>query len=42
MADSAGDFKAHEQTYDGFISLLKVGTVLTALVTILVIFLITR
>ena len=33
--------KAAEGTYTGFLSLLKVGTILTALVTILVIILIT-
>ncbi|WP_079246849.1 aa3-type cytochrome c oxidase subunit IV [Sphingomonas turrisvirgatae] len=39
MAQS-GDMKAHEGTYGGFIRLLKVGTILTVLVTLLVVFLI--
>jgi len=42
MAESANDFKAHRQTYEGFLSLLKVGTVLTVIVTAIVLFLITR
>jgi hypothetical protein len=42
MADGAGDLKAHEQTYEGFLSLLKVGTVVSALVAIVVILLISR
>jgi len=42
MAESANDFKAHRQTYDSFLSLFKVGTILTAIVVALVIFLITR
>jgi hypothetical protein len=35
-----GDQKAHEQTYAGFTAMLKWGTVLTAIVTLVVIFLI--
>jgi hypothetical protein len=35
-----GDQKAHEQTYSGFTAMLKWGTVLTAIVTAIVIFLI--
>lgn len=35
-----GDMKAHEGTYGGFLRLLKVGSILTAIVTVLVIFLI--
>lgn len=34
------DNKAHEQTYSGFIGLLKWGTVATLIVTAIVIFLI--
>lgn len=33
---SNGDLKAHEGTYVGFLSMLKWGIVLTAIVTILV------
>jgi hypothetical protein len=36
------DYKAHNQTYAGFLTLFKVGTVASALVAILVIFLISR
>lgn len=39
MAQS-GDLKAHEGTYGGFLRLLKVGTILSVLAAILVIFLI--
>lgn len=39
MAQS-GEMKAHEGTYGGFLRLLKVGTILSALVAILVVFLI--
>lgn len=35
-----GDLKAHEQTYSGFTSLLKWGTVAAAIVALIVIFLI--
>ena len=35
-----GDLKAHEQTYSGFTSLLKWGTLATAIVAIIVVFLI--
>lgn len=34
------DYKAHNQTYSGFLSLFKWGTILTALTGILVVFLI--
>ena len=43
MADDHGapmDYKAHNNTYSGFLNLLKVGTVLSALTGILVILLI--
>lgn len=36
------DYKAHNQTYAGFLTLFKVGTVASALVAVLVIFLISR
>lgn len=36
----SGDTKAHENTYGGFVRLLKVGTIVTVLVTALVVFLI--
>jgi hypothetical protein len=39
MAQS-GETKAHENTYGGFVRLLKVGTIVTVLVTALVVFLI--
>ena len=39
MAQS-GETKAHESTYGGFIRLLKVGTIVTVVVTALVVFLI--
>ena len=35
-----GNAKAHEGTYNGFVRLFKVGTILTVLVTALVVFLI--
>ncbi|PKP90248.1 MAG: aa3-type cytochrome c oxidase subunit IV [Alphaproteobacteria bacterium HGW-Alphaproteobacteria-16] len=35
-----GDFKAHEQTYGGFMRLLKVGTVITIILAAFVIWLI--
>jgi hypothetical protein len=35
-----GDLKAHEQTYSGFTALLKWGTVASAIVAIIVVFLI--
>lgn len=35
-----GDLKAHEQTYSGFTALLKWGTVASAIVAIVVVFLI--
>lgn len=37
---SDNDMKAAENNYAGFLSFLKIGTILTALVTILVVFLI--
>lgn len=39
MAQS-GEMKAHEGTYGGFLRLLKVGTIVSALVALLVVFLI--
>ena len=33
---SGNDMKAHEATYEGFLGLLKWGSVLTALVTVFV------
>lgn len=39
MAQS-GDMKAHDNTYGGFLRMLKVGTVITVLVAVLVVFLI--
>lgn len=38
MADQ--EFKAAEQTYSGFLGLLKVGVIATAIVTLLVVLLI--
>ena len=35
-----GEIKAHEQTYSGFTSLLKWGTIASVIVTAIVIFLI--
>lgn len=43
MSDDHGapmDYKAHEGTYSGFLTLFKIGTVLSALTGLLVIFLI--
>jgi hypothetical protein len=37
---SGNDYKAHNSTYSGFIGLVKWGTILTALVTVLVVYLI--
>lgn len=34
------DYKAHNQTYDGFLTLLKVGTIASILVTAIVILII--
>jgi hypothetical protein len=34
------DYPAHERNYTGFIKLLKIGTVITAIVTAIVIFII--
>ena len=34
------DFKAHAKTYDGVMAMLKWGTILTAIVTAFVIFII--
>ncbi len=39
MAHS-GDMKAHDNTYGGFLRMLKVGTIISALAAMLVIFLI--
>ncbi|ARS29042.1 aa3-type cytochrome c oxidase subunit IV [Sphingomonas sp. KC8] len=38
--DAKNDLKAHEGTYGGFLSLLKIGTIATALVAALVVYLI--
>ena len=35
-----GDMEAHAETYEGFISLLKWGTVVSFAVTVIVVFLI--
>ncbi|QIG81601.1 aa3-type cytochrome c oxidase subunit IV [Stakelama tenebrarum] len=32
MADN-GEIKVHQHTYDGFMSMLKVGTVIVAIIT---------
>jgi hypothetical protein len=42
MADGGApmDYKAHGKTYSGFLTLLKVGTIASALVGLLVVFLI--
>jgi len=40
--DTNGDFKAHRESYDRFMWWLKTGTIATAIVTALVIFVITR
>lgn len=37
---SGSDYKAHQATYGGFLSLLKWGTIVTVLITALVILLI--
>lgn len=34
------DYPAHERNYSGFISLLKISTIITAIVTAIVIFII--
>ncbi|MFS0738726.1 aa3-type cytochrome c oxidase subunit IV [Sphingomonas sp. 1P06PA] len=34
------DYKAHEGTYGGFLSLLKIGTVITVILTAIVVLLI--
>ncbi|MCP3732940.1 aa3-type cytochrome c oxidase subunit IV [Sphingomonas sp. MG17] len=39
MAQS-GEMKAHDNTYGGFLRMLKVGTAITVVVALLVIFLI--
>lgn len=39
MAQS-GDIKAHENTYDGFMRMMKIGTVVTVIIAAIVIFLI--
>jgi hypothetical protein len=38
MAASDNDMRAHRETYDGVMSLLKWGTVLSAIVTAIVVF----
>lgn len=43
MSDDHGapmDYKAHNQTYDAFLALLKWGTILSAITGLLVVFLI--
>ena len=41
MADHSGmEIKAHEQTYDGFLTLLKFGTIASLLIAALVVYLI--
>lgn len=40
MADSGMDMKAHAGTYDGFIAMMKYGTVATAIVAAIVVALI--
>nr|WP_083434394.1 aa3-type cytochrome c oxidase subunit IV [Sphingomonas sp. Y57] len=43
MSDDHGapmDYEGHNQTYSGFITLLKVGTIASALIGLLVVFLI--
>lgn len=35
-----GDMKAHDNTYGGFLRMLKVGTIITVIVAALVVFLI--
>lgn len=40
MAQSANDLKAHEQTYGGFISLLKWSVPVVILITLFVVLLI--
>lgn len=37
---SGNDYKAHNTTYSGFLGLVKWGTILTALITVLVVALI--
>lgn len=39
---SGNDMKAHSSTYEGFIGLIKWGSVLTAVVTAFVIYMISR
>jgi len=39
MAAEHGDIKAHEQTYDGFVSLIKWGSIASFLVVALVVWL---
>lgn len=36
------DYKAHDETYSGFLTLLKVGTIASVAVAVLVVFLISR
>lgn len=35
-----GDMKAHDNTYDGFLRMLKVGTIVTVVLAVIVVFLI--
>ncbi|MCW4462617.1 aa3-type cytochrome c oxidase subunit IV [Sphingomonas sp. BT-65] len=39
MAQS-GDMKAHENTYGGFMRMMKIGTLVTVIIAVIVIFLI--
>ncbi|WP_343519417.1 aa3-type cytochrome c oxidase subunit IV [Sphingomonas sp.] len=39
MAQS-GDMKAHENTYGGFMRMMKIGTAVTVVIAVIVIFLI--
>lgn len=39
-SDNSGDFAAHRQTYDGFMTMMKWGTVATAIVALVVVLLI--
>jgi hypothetical protein len=39
---SGNDMKAHNSTYEGFIGLVKLGIIATTVVTVFVIFMITK
>ncbi len=39
---SGNDMKAHNSTYDGFIGLVKWGIIATTVVTVFVVFMITK